>query len=171
MFHAFLMPEFSHAGALRLWREVVSEMKRFDALLENDISGYNGEFGEMVHQAPALYRLMTRLLDDRSLPSHMSPLVIAAIAYFILPMDVIPEEKFGPQGYIDDIYLCAFVADQVTRESGSEEIITRNWDGTAPVMPLINEILDREMELIGDKKERIMEYIGYEQLEAPQGSA
>lgn len=142
-------------------------MKRFDALLENDISDYSGDFSEMVHQAPALYRLMTKLLDDRSLPSHMSTLVIAAIAYFILPEDVIPEEKFGPMGYVDDIYLCAFVADQVMRETGSDEIITRNWDGTAPVIPLIREVLDREKELIGDKKESIMEYIGYEQLDSP----
>jgi uncharacterized membrane protein YkvA (DUF1232 family) len=142
-------------------------MKRFDALLEKDISDYSGDFSEMIHQAPALYRLMTRLLDDRSLPSHFSPLVIAAIAYFILPEDVIPEEKFGPLGYVDDIYLCAFVADQVMRETGSEEIITRNWDGAAPVIPLIREILGREKELIGDKKENIMEYIGYEQLESP----
>ncbi len=141
-------------------------MKRFDALLEKDISGYSGDFSEMIHQAPALYRLMTRLLDDRSLPGRMSPLVIAAIAYFILPEDVIPEEKFGPMGYVDDIYLCAFVADQVMRETGPEDIITRNWDGTAPVIPLIREVLEREKELIGDKKERIMEYIGYEQLDS-----
>lgn len=146
-------------------------MKRFDALLEKDISGYGGDFSELIHQAPALYRLMTRLLDDRSLPSRISPLVIAAIAYFILPEDVIPEEKYGPMGYVDDIYLCAFVADQVMRETGSEEILTRNWDGTTPVMPLIREILSREKELIGDKKERIMEYIGYEQLDQLPQSA
>jgi len=141
-------------------------MKRFDALLEKDISGYSGDFSDLIHQAPALYRLMTRLLDDRSLPSRMSPLIIAAIAYFILPEDVIPEEKFGPLGYVDDIYLCAFVAAQVIMKTGSEEIITRNWDGSTPVIPLIRDILAREKELIGDMKEKIMEYIGYEQLES-----
>lgn len=146
-------------------------MKRFDALLEKDIAGYSGDFSELIRQAPALYRLMTRLLDDRSLPSRISPLVIAAIAYFILPEDVIPEEKYGPLGYVDDIYLCAFVADQVIKETGSEEIITRNWDSTTPAIPLIGEILSREKDLIGDKKDRIMEYIGYEQLDQPSQSA
>jgi hypothetical protein len=29
---------------------------------------------------------------------------------------------------------------------------------------LVNEILEREQELIGDKKDRIMQYIGYDQL-------
>ena len=139
-------------------------MKRFDAMLEKDISGYEGKFSKLIAEAPALYRMMTRLLDDRALPRSMSPLVIAAIAYFILPEDIIPEEKFGPAGYVDDIYLCAFVANEVMKESASPEILSRNWDGKAPVIELIGEILDREGELIGDKKERIMQYIGYDQL-------
>ena len=139
-------------------------MKRFDAMLEKDISGYEGEFSKLIAEAPALYRMMTRLLDDRALPRSMSPLVIAAIAYFILPEDIIPEEKFGPAGYVDDIYLCAFVANEVMKESASPEILSRNWDGKAPVVELIGEILDREGELIGDKKERIMQYVGYDQL-------
>lgn len=141
-------------------------MERFDSLLEKDISDYKGEYASIIHQAPALYRMMTRMLDDRSLPSKISPLVIAAIAYFILPEDVIPEDKFGPAGYVDDIYLCAFVANEVAKEFGSPNILVRNWDGKVSVVDLINDILGREQELIGDKKARIMQYIGYDQLES-----
>jgi uncharacterized membrane protein YkvA (DUF1232 family) len=139
-------------------------LKRFDALLEEDVSGYKGELSDLISNAPALYRLMTRLLDDPALPKEMSQLVIAAIAYFILPEDVIPEDKYGPRGYVDDLFLCAFVADQVVRETGSEEILIRNWDGKVPIVPLVKDILEREKELLGDKKEDIMQYIGYEQL-------
>ncbi|HNX40095.1 MAG TPA: DUF1232 domain-containing protein [Methanothrix sp.] len=139
-------------------------MKRFDAMLEKDVSGYTGEFSRLIGEAPALYRLMTKLLDDRALPRSMSPLVIAAIAYFILPEDIIPEEKFGPAGYVDDIYLCAFVAREVAKATGGEEILARNWDGKMPVEALVKEILDREKELIGEKKLQIMQYIGYDQL-------
>jgi len=144
--------------------EEVFDLKRFDAILEEDISGYDGEFSQLIAQAPALYKMMTRLLDDRALPRSMSPLVIAAIAYFILPEDIIPEEKYGPVGYVDDIYLCAFVANEVAKESASPDILARNWDGKVPVAKLIKEILDREKELIGDKKDHIMQYIGYDQL-------
>jgi len=139
-------------------------VKRFDAMLEKDISGYEGEFSELIRQAPALYRMMTKLLDDPALPRSISPLVIAAIAYFILPEDIIPEDKFGPVGYVDDIYLCAFVANEVIAASGSTDILVRNWDGLGPVVELVKEILDREKELIGDKRERIMQYIGLDQL-------
>lgn len=139
-------------------------MNRFDLLLKEDVSGYKGRFSQIIKEAPAFFRLMTRLLDDRALPANFSPLVIAAIAYFILPKDAIPEEKYGPPGYVDDIFLCAMVADRVMKESGSEEILVRNWDGNAPIIPLVREILQREKELIGEEKARIMEYIGYEQL-------
>lgn len=139
-------------------------MKRFDMLLEEDVSRYKGELSDLIRNAPALYRLMTKLLDDPALPREMSQLVIAAIAYFILPEDVIPEDKYGPRGYVDDLFLCAFVADQVMRQVGSEEILVRNWDGRTPIIPLVEEVLRREKELLGDQKEHIMDYIGYEQL-------
>ncbi len=144
-----------------------AEVKRFDMLLEEDISNYKGELSDLIRDAPALYRLMTRLLDDPNLPGEKSQLVIAAIAYFILPEDVIPEDKYGPRGYVDDIFLCAFVADQVMEQAGSEDILVRNWDGKRPIVPLIKEVLQREKELLGDQKERIMDYIGYEQLGEP----
>ena len=147
-------------------REEVFNLKRFDAMLEKDVAGYEGKFSHLIARAPALYRMMTRLLDDRDLPRSMSPLVIAAIAYFILPEDIIPEEKYGPIGYVDDIYLCAFVANEVRKESGSSDILARNWDGDVPVNDLVNEILERETEIIADKKDRIMQYIGYDQLGA-----
>lgn len=134
-------------------------MKRFDALLEESISDYRGEFSDIIQQAPAFYRLMVRLLDDPNLPKQVSQMVVAAIAYFILPADAIPEDKYGALGYIDDIFLCAFVADYVMKETGSEEILIRNWDGKMPIVPVVKEILDRENELIGDNKDRIMEFI------------
>ncbi len=140
-------------------------MKRFDKLLEEDISGYEGEFSNLISEAPAFFRLMTSLLDDPLLPARLSPLVIASIAYFILPSDVIPEDELGPKGYVDDIFLCAFVADKVMIEARSEDILTGNWDGKRPIVPLIEEILERERDLVGKNKELIMEFIGYEQLD------
>lgn len=89
---------------------------------------------------------------------------LAGIAYFILPADIIPEDIHGPYGYVDDIFLCAFVADQVQREINSEDILVTNWDGEAPIVPLVQDILARETELIGDQRERILRYIGYEYL-------
>jgi uncharacterized membrane protein YkvA (DUF1232 family) len=143
-------------------------MKTFDQLLTEDIATYEGRHDDLIYQAPAFYRLLVRLLDDPALPGRLRPLVLAAVAYFILPSDVIPESIHGPYGYVDDIYLCAYVARQVADEVGSEEILESNWEGEAPLIPLLDDILEREQELVGDQAGRILRYIGYEHLgEAP----
>ncbi len=108
--------------------------------------------------------MLVRLLDDPTLPGRLRPLVIGAIAYFILPAAIIPEDIHGPYGYADDIFLCAFVADQVRRSVGTDDILLDNWDGEAPLIPLLQDILDQEADLIGDQRERILEYIAYEYL-------
>lgn len=140
-------------------------MKPFDRLLEEDIAAYEGRHDDLIYQSSAFYRLMVNLLDDPSLPGRLRPLVLAAVAYFILPTDIIPEGIHGPYGYVDDIYLCAWVADRVRREIG-EDILISNWDGEAPIVSLLDDIRDRETELIGDRFERVLRYIGYEHLGA-----
>ncbi|VVB73106.1 Uncharacterised protein [uncultured archaeon] len=139
-------------------------MNSFDKLLEEQISAYEGRHDDLIYQAPELYRLLTRMLDDPMLPIRLRPIVISAIAYFILPNDIIPEELHGPYGYVDDIFLLAFVADLVCNEIGSNEILLNSWDGEADIVSLIEEILSKEEELIGDQKKRILGYIGYEYL-------
>jgi uncharacterized membrane protein YkvA (DUF1232 family) len=136
-------------------------MKSFDVLLQEDIQTYEGRHDDLIYQAPGIYRLLTRLLDDPMLPGRLRPLVLAAIAYFILPADIIPEDVNGPYGYVDDIFLGAFVADRVCREVGSENILVGNWDGEAPIIALVRDILASEKDLIGDERERILAYIGY----------
>jgi uncharacterized membrane protein YkvA (DUF1232 family) len=139
-------------------------MKRFDALLEDDIRTYEGRHDDLIYQAPALYRLLTRLLDEPSLPNRLRPLLMVAIAYFILPIDVIPEETYGPYGYADDIYFSVLVADRVRREMGCDEALLANWDGEAPLLPLLEDVLRHEADLIGDKLPLILRYVGYEHL-------
>ena len=136
-------------------------MKSFDQLLQEDIGNYEGRHDDLIYQAPAFYCLLTHLLDEPRLPIKFRPLILAAIAYFILPADIIPEELEGPYGYVDDIWLCAYVVDMVRKENGLDEILTSNWDGESPLIPLLDEILASENDLIGDKKNLIFGYIGY----------
>jgi hypothetical protein len=65
---------------------------------------------------------------------------------------------------VDDIFLWAFVAGRVREAVGGDDILLDNWDGEAPLLPLIQDILAHEADLIGDQRERILGYIGYEYL-------
>lgn len=139
-------------------------MKHFDQLLEQEIAQYEGRHDDLIYQAPALYRLLTQLLDDDRLPGRLRPLVACAIAYFILPADIISEDIYGPYGYADDIWLCAWVADVVRREVGSDDILSENWDGESPLLPLLQDVLAQEVELISDQRERVLQYTGCDRL-------
>jgi uncharacterized membrane protein YkvA (DUF1232 family) len=145
-------------------------MKDFDELLRQEIEVYEGRHDDLIYLAPDFYRLLTRLLDDPQLPLRLRPLIACAIAYFILPADVIPEELYGPYGYVDDIWLCAYVADVVRRDLGDEAILVENWEGEAPLLPLIAEVLAKEQDLIGDGRERILRYTGCATLPAGQAN-
>lgn len=139
-------------------------MTSFDKWLEQDIAAYEGCHDNLIFQAPALYRLLTSTLNDPRLPGRMRPMVIAAVAYFVLPYDVMPEEIYGPYGYLDDIFLCALVADRVRLEAGTDEILKDNWDGAGEIAPLIKGILENEKALIGDSRAKILRYLGYEHM-------
>jgi uncharacterized membrane protein YkvA (DUF1232 family) len=139
-------------------------MRAFDELLQQEIAFYEGRHDDLIYLAPDFYRLLTRLLDDPKLPAPLRPLISSAIAYFILPADIIAEELHGPYGYVDDIWLCAYAADVVRRQLDDEAILVENWEGETPLIPLIREILDKERDLIGDERDRILWYTGCAQL-------
>lgn len=139
-------------------------MKHFDDLLKEHIGTYEGRHDDLIYLAPEFYRLLTRLLDDPRLPGNLRPLVSCAIAYFILPVDIISEDIHGPYGYVDDIFLSAFVADVVRKAVNSDAILAENWEGEAEIIALVAEILAKEADLIGDQRGTILQYTGCDRL-------
>lgn len=139
-------------------------MKDFDQTLEEIVANYEGRHDHLVRQAPAFYRLLVYILDDPNLPGKLRPLVIAGIAYFILPADIVPEDLEGAGGLVDDVFLCAFLCNVLRTQTKSDAILVDNWDGTTPVLSLIQEVLSKEESMIGDKRELLLWYIGYEYL-------
>jgi uncharacterized membrane protein YkvA (DUF1232 family) len=139
-------------------------MKDFYEKLKADIEAYEGRHDEFIFFTPEWYKLMTNLLDDARLPYKLKPLVSCAIAYFIIPADIISEEIYGPYGYIDDIFFCAFVAKEIVKRTGDEALLVENWEGEGDIIQLVDQMLENEEELIGEKKKLILDYTGCTQL-------
>ena len=135
-----------------------------EVLIKESLAGYTGEHANFILHAPAFYRLFINLLEDPQLPGRLRPLVLAVLAYFQLPVDIISEDLEGPLGFLDDIFLCAFAAREIQHRLSSDEILTGNWEGETAVIPLIRSILEQEETLIGDQRELILWYIGFEYL-------
>jgi uncharacterized membrane protein YkvA (DUF1232 family) len=139
-------------------------MKSFSELLEEDVANYNGRHENLVSQAPAFFELMQNLLDDPELPGRLRSMVLAALGYFVIPGDIISEELHGPAGYIDDIYVCCLVAEHIRRDLKSDELLSRNWQGSTPLQLFIQEFVNKEKDLLGDKKGQILDFLGIEVL-------
>lgn len=137
-------------------------MKSFLELLEEDVAHYSGRHENLISQAPAFYGLMQNLLDDPDLPGRLRPVVLAALGYFVITGDIISEELHGPAGYLDDIYVCCLTAEYIRRELKGDEILTRNWQGSAPLQLFIQEFVNKENDLLGEKKTQIVNYLGIE---------
>ena len=139
-------------------------MKDFYKKLKQDIETYEGRHDEFIYFTPEWFKLMANLLDDARLPYRLKPLVSCAIAYFIIPADIISEEIHGPYGYIDDIFFCAFVAKEIVKRTKDEALLAENWEGEGDIIELVDQMLKSENELIGSNKKLILDYTGCTQL-------
>jgi uncharacterized membrane protein YkvA (DUF1232 family) len=135
-------------------------MKDFYEKLKGDIKNYEGRHDEFIFFTPEWYKLMTNLLDDPRLPYRLKPLVSCAIAYFIIPVDIISEEIHGPYGYVDDIFFCAFVANEIVKRTNDPGLLVENWESEGNIVELVHQMLEKENELIGANKNLILNYTG-----------
>lgn len=113
-----------------------------------DKAGKNERWSDYVMLAPDLFHLLCRLAIDPEVPLSSKLKVGAAIAYFISPLDFIPELFFGPVGYLDDIAVSAFVLDQLVNNV-SPQLLTKHWAGDKDILMIVRSILFNANQIIG----------------------
>jgi uncharacterized membrane protein YkvA (DUF1232 family) len=132
--------EPEHADFYRKLRERMREWLRKD--------GREHKWTEYLMFAPDLFYTLVKLMTDADVPTAKKVKVGAAIAYFISPIDLVPEGVVGPIGYIDDIILAAYVLDDIINDT-SPEVVKRNWPGEDDVLDVIKKLLDSAATLLG----------------------
>ena len=129
----------------------------YDTLLEN-LDTYAGEYEGFIDYGPVLFKLLCDLLNSDIDTSLRLP-ICGAIAYYVTPEDIIPEQEFGPYGYIDDIYLSAHIL-KIVGEKHGYDFIQSNTQ-THDIENIINECEDKSLEVLNDDEvKRILDYIG-----------
>lgn len=128
----------------------------YDTLVEN-LETYSGEYESFIDYGPKLFKLLCDLLNCDIEKSLRLP-ICGAIAYYVTPDDVIPENVYGPYGYIDDIYLSTHVLKMVAETHGWELI---QKISTPNIENVINECEEKSLEILSDDEiEKIISYIG-----------
>ena len=75
---------------------------------------------------------------------------MAAIAYFISPIDLLPEAFLGPFGFADDIIVAALVLHGLINNT-SPDVVERHWPGDDNVLDVIKKIINVSDRLVGKK--------------------
>ena len=128
-----------------------------DTLIEN-LEAYTGEYESFIDYGPVLFKLLCNLLNCDVDYSLKLP-ICGAIAYYVTPEDVIPENIYGPYGYVDDIYLSSYVLKMVADKHGYD-FIQANCDAT-DIENVIRECEAKSLEMLNDDEiARIIDYIG-----------
>jgi len=109
---------------------------------------HNSKWAEYLMLAPDLFHLLVRLSLDPDVPSTQKIKLLGAIAYFISPIDLIPEALLGPLGLLDDIAVAAWVLNSMINES-DPELVQKYWAGDDDSLEVIQRILASADEMIG----------------------
>ena len=103
---------------------------------------------EYILLAPDLFHLLTKLALDPEVPSSKKVKIAGIIAYFISPLDFLPEMFLGPVGYLDDIALTAYILHDIINEV-DPKIVQRNWAGDRDILNLTKTIIANVNNMIG----------------------
>lgn len=118
---------------------------------------------------PDIFILMVRMVLDREIPSHTRAMIGGALAYFLLPLDFLPEALLGVGGYVDDAVLAAAVLSQVLGTE-LEPYARKHWSGSEDIRVVLRDIAAAGRSLLGesvfDRLKRLLSKRGIEMEEA-----
>jgi uncharacterized membrane protein YkvA (DUF1232 family) len=97
---------------------------------------------------PDVFILLVRLALDKEVPRSSRALIGGAIAYFILPYDLLPEAILGPAGYLDDLVLATAVLAQAFG-GDLEPYARKHWSGKEDLRIVLRDITETAQSLLG----------------------
>jgi uncharacterized membrane protein YkvA (DUF1232 family) len=109
---------------------------------------------------PDVFILLVRLTLDRDVPRSTRALIGGALAYFLLPLDFLPELVLGPVGFMDDLVLAVAVLGQAFGDE-LEPYARWHWSGPEDLRVVLRDISTSADQLLGQKiYDRLRRFLG-----------
>jgi uncharacterized membrane protein YkvA (DUF1232 family) len=129
-------PDLSEARVERFYdklrRNIVSYVEKKGAKL--------GKTKEFLLLVPDVFILLFRLFRDDRVSGKNKALLGTGLAYFIFPLDVIPEGIVGPIGYLDDLVFAVYILNKVLLDT-DEAVVREHWSGEDDLLDMIRKVL------------------------------
>jgi uncharacterized membrane protein YkvA (DUF1232 family) len=97
---------------------------------------------------PDVFILLVRLALDKEVPGSARAMIGGTLAYFILPIDLMPEAILGGAGYLDDLVLAAAVLAQAFG-GDLEPHARKHWSGPEDLRVVLRDLTETAESLLG----------------------
>lgn len=97
---------------------------------------------------PDVFMLLWRLVNDARVNAKNKMLLGSGIAYYMFPIDLIPEGFLGPAGFADDLVLGFYLINKLLSEVDAD-VLRQHWSGDEDVLGAMQKVLGAAENLIG----------------------
>lgn len=125
-------------------------MKHYYEFLKEELNNFEGNFDRYILYIPEFFKLLCNLTEEDEITLDDKRLINSALAYFVIPNDVIPEDIYGPAGYLDDVYVCAFVLTRLKEKYGIK-LLEKHWEGEETFKKVLNVSFKKSQKELKDK--------------------
>ncbi|MED4586801.1 DUF1232 domain-containing protein [Brevibacillus choshinensis] len=112
--------------------------------------GVNDTVASYILLAPDLFVLLARLMLDKRVSVPSKAIAGVAVAYFIAPIDFIPEVLVGGFGLLDDVILAVYALRRILVDV-DETIVREHWNGEEDLLGVITKVIKSADDLVGKK--------------------
>lgn len=106
-----------------------------------------GPAAEFLMFVPDVFVLLLRLTKDDRVTGKNKMLLGSGIAYFIFPLDIVPEAIVGPLGYLDDLVFSVYILNKILTETDAQ-VLHDHWSGSGNVLDMMRSVLQSADELV-----------------------
>lgn len=107
-----------------------------------------GKSAEFLFLVPDVFILLFRLANDKRVTGQNKVLLGTGLAYFIFPLDIMPEAILGPIGFLDDLVFGVYILSKMLNDT-DEAILREHWSGRGDLLDMIRRVLHSADRIVG----------------------
>jgi len=108
-----------------------------------------GTTGEYLLLAPDVFVLLWRLVNDGRVSAKNKVMLGSGLAYYLVPLDIMPEGFLGPIGYLDDLVFGVYLLNKMLKDTDIA-VLREHWSGRDDVLDAIRKVLNAADNLVGN---------------------
>jgi uncharacterized membrane protein YkvA (DUF1232 family) len=110
---------------------------------------------------PDLVKLSCDMLDEDIVDRDSRLMICASLGYLLVPNDALPEDVYGIDGYMDDLYIVCITLDGMKKKY--PDTIAKLWDDDTNLDELLASCISKGEKMLEEKnlKERLLTYCGF----------